>query len=191
MTHSYEATIIQLIKQDSMRLQALHCVQQLDFPQCYLAAGFVRNLAWDHLHQYKNPTPLNDLDVIYFDPEENDPEAFRKYEQLLNQKMPEMNWQVRNQARMHIRNGDEPYKNSLDAMSHWPEKETAVAVRKTGPDTYECLSSFGFESLFNLEVTLNPLRPRELFEQRVASKQWLSLWPLLIIRQDNNPLLYK
>ena len=44
MSPSYESIIIQLIKQDSMRLEALDCIRLLKLPQCYLAAGFVRNL---------------------------------------------------------------------------------------------------------------------------------------------------
>ncbi|MGI9283662.1 MAG: nucleotidyltransferase family protein [Endozoicomonas sp.] len=179
MSPSYESIIIQLIKQDSMRLEALDCIRLLKLPQCYLAAGFVRNLVWDHLHQYSQPTPLNDLDVIYFDPDEKNPEAFKYYESQLRQQHPELNWQVRNQARMHERNGDKPYQSSLDAMAHWPEKETAVAVRKTITGNFECIAAFGFESLFSLQVTHNPERSRELFEQRVSSKAWLSHWPLL------------
>ena len=45
--------IIQPIKQDKLRTDALNFVQQLDLPQCYLAAGFVSNMVWDSL-QYKN-----------------------------------------------------------------------------------------------------------------------------------------
>ncbi|WP_420895806.1 nucleotidyltransferase family protein [Vibrio ichthyoenteri] len=33
----------------------------------YLAVGFVRNLVRDSLYGITNPTPLNYLDIIYFD----------------------------------------------------------------------------------------------------------------------------
>lgn len=173
--------IIQLVKQDKLRVEALACVQQLDLPQCYLAAGFVRNLVWDCLHQKPVPTPLNDIDVIYFDSNEVDDEAYLKYELVLATNMPQVNWQVRNQAKMHIRNGDKPYRNVVDAMSFWPEKETAVAIRKVDSNHYECESAFGFESLFNLQVTYNPKRRRNIFDNRVKSKNWLVQWPMLKI----------
>ena len=37
-------SIVTLIKQDPLRMQILDCVAQLGLPQCYVAAGFVRNL---------------------------------------------------------------------------------------------------------------------------------------------------
>ncbi len=179
--------IIQLIEKDGLRLEALECARKLSLPQCYLAAGFVRNLVWDHLHHKPVSTPLNDVDVIYFDADELNQDKFREYELVLNELMPQLNWQVRNQAFMHIRNGDKPYKSSLDAMSYWPEKETAVAIRKLESGILQCVTVFGFESLFNLQVTYNPKRQRDIFEHRVKSKGWLELWPHLSIASDKVP----
>ena len=171
--------IIALVKQDELRLEALECVRLLDLPDCYIAAGFIRNLVWDHLHGMSSPTPLNDVDVIYFDNAEIDPELYLAYEQQLKVIMTSLNWQVRNQARMHERNGDPKYLNSVDAMSYWPEKETAVAIRKLENGCFECVSALGFESLFQCKVTYNPKRKREVFEKRVNSKGWLVHWPNL------------
>ncbi|EKN4607181.1 nucleotidyltransferase family protein [Vibrio parahaemolyticus] len=173
--------IVELIKQDPTRVEALNCVSELGLPQCYIAAGFIRNLVWDALHNFKVSTPLNDVDVIYFDPAETNPNAYLTYESQLRVCMPQLRWQVRNQAKMHERNGDNPYQNSLDAMSHWPEKETAVAIRQIGLNQYECVSAFGFESLFSYWVTHNAKRSRETFEKRVNSKGWLVQWPSLRI----------
>ena len=131
MASSEIIKIIKLVKQDKLRVEALECIQYLSLPQCYLAAGFVRNLVWDFLHQKLVPSPLNDMDVVYFDAHEVDDEMYLKYEAELTEQMPNVNWQVRNQAKMHIRNGDEPYQSIIDAMGFWPEKETAVAICKT------------------------------------------------------------
>ncbi len=173
--------IIELIKQDTIRVEALSYVSELGLPQCYIAAGFVRNLVWDSLHGFKVSTPLNDVDVIYFDPTEYNPNAYLEYEAQLKACMPQLNWQVRNQATMHERNGDNRYQSSVDAMSYWPEKETAVAVRQIGLSQYECVAAFGFETLFSYCVTYNPKRLREIFDNRVNSKGWLVRWPSLII----------
>jgi hypothetical protein len=169
----------QLLLNDSTRMRALECVRSLALPDCYIAAGFVRNLVWDHLHQKQNPTPLNDLDVVYFDPNELDEKTYLKYEAQLKALMPELNWQVRNQVNMHLRNGDKPYQNTLDAMSYWPEKETAVAARLNENNQIECISAFGFTSLFDGHITYNPKRTMTLFESRVESKDWLITWPQL------------
>lgn len=174
-----EDKLAQLLAEDPLRIQALECVRSLALPDCYIAAGFVRKLVWDRLHQKQNPTPLNDLDVVYFDPNELDEQAYLKYETQLNALMPELNWQVRNQAIMHLRNGDTPYQSTLDAMSYWPEKETAVAARLNEKNQIECFSAFGFESLFEGQITYNPKRTLMLFQSRVESKNWLITWPQL------------
>ena len=173
--------IINLVKRDQLRLRALECVRQLNLPQCYIAAGFVRNLVWDHLHQYQQTTALTDVDVIYFDSNEDRQSRYLTIEQELRQKMPELNWQVRNQAYMHQRNDDTPYTSTLDAMRFWPEKETAVAIRLISANTFECISAFGFDSLLNLQITHNTKRQLEVFEKRIESKNWLILWPKLSI----------
>jgi hypothetical protein len=181
MVQSELFKIIEFIQRDNLRLAALECITCLDLPQCYLAAGFVRNLVWDNLHHKLTPSALNDIDVVYYDPDEVDDDIYLKYEAELTSRMPQIKWQVRNQAKMHIRNGDRPYQSIVDAMSFWPEKETAVAIRKTVHDSYECISAFGFESLFTLQLTYNPKRNRDVFEARVKSKGWLIQWPRLIM----------
>ncbi|MCL1127331.1 nucleotidyltransferase family protein [Shewanella surugensis] len=173
--------IITWIKQDLMRLKALECAASLNLPDGYIAAGFVRNLVWDHLHKKSISTPLNDIDVIYFDDAALNSDNDKVMEAELVRLMPEVNWQVRNQALIHIRNGDRPYLNIRDAMRFWPEKETAVAIRQLESDTYECIAAFGFESLFQLLVTHNPNRSRDIFDERVSSKRWLTHWPQLTV----------
>ncbi|MDA0384421.1 nucleotidyltransferase family protein [Vibrio owensii] len=171
--------LVQLLLADPERMKAMECARSLALPDCYIAAGFVRNLVWDHLHHKPQPTPLNDLDIVYFDPNELDDKAALIYEAQLTAMMPEFNWQVRNQANMHLRNGDKPYQSTLDAMSYWPEKETAVAARLNEKKQIECISAFGFESLFEGQITYNPKRTLTLFQSRVESKNWLITWPQL------------
>lgn len=45
--------------------------------------------------------------------------------------------------------------------------------------SFECVASFGFESLFNLQLTHNPRRSKEVFENRINTKEWLANWPQL------------
>lgn len=176
--------IINWVKQDPLRVKALECVSTLNLPQGYIAAGFVRNLVWDHLHNKSELSLLNDVDVIYFDPDEDEEFTYKVYETELNRLMPGVNWQVRNQAKIHHRNGDMPYKSVLDAMSFWPEKETAVAIRQSEQGIFECLAAFGFTSLLNLQLTYNPKREKAVFEARVNTKYWLIKWPRLNIRDQ-------
>ena len=68
----------------------------------------MRNLAWDRLHGYSDTTPLADLDLIHFDPDDLDPEADLRIEHSLRGMTGHLPWSVKNQARMHLRNGDAP-----------------------------------------------------------------------------------
>lgn len=157
-------------------MQLLQAVQALRLPDCFIAAGFVRNMVWDELHDYPS-TPLNDVDVIYHDKQQHlVPEDIEK--KLANM-LPDLNWQVKNQAVMHSRNQDPAYQNSTDAMRYWPEKETAVGMRLNDSNQLELAAPFGVRSLLEGKLTHNPLRSKAVFEQRLASKQWLKIWPKL------------
>ena len=171
-------TIETMLRQDKPRMQQLQAVQTLQLPDCFVAAGFVRNMVWDALHDYP-PTPLNDVDVIYYD--EQLRIAPEDIEKTLTNALPDINWQVKNQAVMHHRNQDPAYQNSTDAMRYWPEKETAVGVRLVDNNQLELAAPFGVQSLLEGKLTHNPLRSKEVFEQRIASKQWLEKWPKLQI----------
>ena len=61
----YMKKVIELMTLDELRLNALKCVRLLDLPECFMAAGFVRNFVWDNLHYKSELTPLNDADVIF------------------------------------------------------------------------------------------------------------------------------
>ncbi|MDO6707518.1 nucleotidyltransferase family protein [Photobacterium sp. 1_MG-2023] len=173
-----EDQLRQWLRQDQERMQILAIVAALNLPQCYIGAGFVRNLVWDRLLGDSVTTPLNDVDVIYFDPTEETQETAWQIEAWLNQHHPHCVWQVRNQALMHTRHDDPPYQSTLDAIGYWVEQETAVAVRLEN-DTLAIISGFGLASLFAGHLTHNPRRPRAVFEARIAEKQWLTRWPML------------
>jgi hypothetical protein len=171
--------IQELILSDEKRMAALQAVSSLNLPDCFIAAGFVRNMVWDYLHGYIS-TPLNDVDLIYFEKAQSmDPDRIlEKLQQLL----PEFNWEVKNQVVMHLRNGDSPYSSSTDAMTFWPEKETAVGVRLVSGSVIEVVALFGLDSLFSGYITHNPKRSQAVFAERVQSKGWLQKWPQLKIR---------
>lgn len=171
-------SVCQLISHDLWRMQLLTAVAQLDLPQAYIAAGFVRNCVWDALHGYQT-SALNDVDVIFFD--QSDMADMRRQQAMLALQSvhPNVNWQIKNQALMHIRNGDPAYSDCEDAMCYWPEQETAVAVRLNVNNQLELLAPFGVEGLLAGRITHNVRRDIHLFQQRVATKQWLLHWPQL------------
>ncbi len=123
------AQLRSIIAADPVRMRVLHQVKGLGLPDCWVAAGFVRSAVWDYLHQRADFTPLSDIDVIWFEARAAGRASDVGIEACLRYSDGSLDWSVKNQARMHLRNGDQPYKSAADAMSHWPETATAVAVR--------------------------------------------------------------
>lgn len=173
-----------IIAADPVRWQILRLVQELELPDCWVAAGFVRSAIWNHLHQ-RSTSPLPpDIDVIWFDSERTSPDLDTHIEAALRRKDQTIDWSVKNQARMHLRNDDSPYSSAVDAMTHWPETATAVAVRLGVEGVVEVTAPLGLDDLFNLVV-----RPtakfqadkRQVYLNRLRSKNWLTTWPNLKI----------
>lgn len=83
---------------------------------------------------------------------------------------------------MHLRNADDPYLSATDAMRFWPETATAVGARM-GPDgSCEIAAPLGLEDLLGLIIrpTKNFVAlKRDVFDARVASKDWLKNYPKL------------
>lgn len=184
-----EHTIKEWIRSDQIRMSALRLASTLNLNDWCIAAGFVRNLVWDKLHDKETPTPLRDLDLVYFDSSSSGSASDRILERRLKN-LSNQPWSVKNQARMHARNDDVPYTSTVDAMSYWVEIETAVGATLSDSMEIEIIAPFGIENLFSNTVTMNPKRrkPAE-FCKRIKTKNWLSQWPKLTVSPDKAPCL--
>jgi hypothetical protein len=163
------------LKQDRMRMQALECVANLGPIDAWLAAGFVRNLVWDKLHG--TVSRLSDIDVIYYEPNDTSEVTDKAYEAKLVAAL-DLPWSVKNQARMHLKNNHQPYVSVSDAMSYWPEQQTALAVRLRAGEL-QLLNLFPLGPLLALELSPNPKSTPGVFESRLKAKNWLANYPLL------------
>lgn len=157
-------------------------VAALQLPQGRIAAGMVRNAVWDVLHQ-RAPSlhPRSDVDVIYFDPTQLSPEREVALEATLRVRHPEVVWQVRNQARMHLRNGDPAYCDCYDALRYFPEVATAVSARLVDDGSVLVDAPLGLADLFALVVRPTPhfANRLDVYRARLASKDWAQRWPKL------------
>jgi hypothetical protein len=178
----YVATLCAVIAGDKLRWRILGLVRSLRLPDSWIGAGFVRNAIWDHLHHYPASPPAGDVDVLWFDPRQADPDRDRALEMTLHRMDPSVTWSVKNQARMHLRNDDPPYASATDAMRHWPETATAVAVRRDDHDRCDVAAPLGLADLFGLLVRPTPSfgsAKRTIYDQRLQAKGWLTTWPRL------------
>lgn len=178
--HPLQQRLQALLRADTERLAMLTAVRQLNLPDALIAAGFVRNLVWDDLHGTK--TPLNDVDVVFFDKSDRDNQRQQAASAWLEQHYPGIHWQVKNQANMHLRHGHAPYQTTLEAMGFWPEQETAIGVALQQDDTLAVVSAFSLASLFAGHITFNRRSSLAAFKARIAKKNWLRLWPQLQVR---------
>jgi uncharacterized protein len=164
------------------RINMLEAVADLGLPDAWIAAGAVRNVAWDRLHDYAQSTPLTDVDVIWFDATRIGRGIETELEHRLAQRVPGVNWSVKNQARMHRRNGDPPYRDCFDAMRAWPETATGIAARLDPRGAIELYAAFGFDDLLSLRLRPTPrFAANPAFRARVESKRWLAIWPRLYL----------
>jgi uncharacterized protein len=178
-----QAQLIAWLRADAMRWDALAAVRSLNLFNGYIAAGFIRNCVWSQLHGFATGVP-DDVDVIWFDEAHAEAETDREFEAALRHMMPNLNWSVKNQARMHRRNNDAPYMSIADAMTHWPETATAIAVAQISDEKCEIVAPFGLGDLMELRLRPTPhfaVTKRAIFDARVAKKRWLERFPKLVL----------
>ena len=169
-------------------MQALQAVAQLGLPHCCIGAGAVRNLVWDALHGYAQPSALSDIDVAYFDAHDLLAESEVQLRQRLATLLPGMPWEVCNQARVHLWFEDEfgyavpPLLSLDDAIATWPEFATSVGIWLRPDGEIGIVAPHGLDDLFNMVVRHNPARiSLDGYAQRLASKDYAARWPRVTI----------
>ena len=109
---------------------------------------------------------------MWFDPLRSDETLDEDLEAELRLLEPSFDWSVKNQARMHARNGDMPYRSSGEAMRHWPEISAPCGLD---------------------DLTGGVLRPtprfaeaeQDAFLDRVKWRRWMDRWPKLTLSSDD------
>ncbi len=170
--------IARIIAQDPVGMKQLRAARTLGLPDWCIAAGFVRNRVWDHLHGISPPRPPADIDVLYYDKADLSKATEQAFEARLNARLPAP-WQVRNQARMHIPKDLPQHASTSDSMTCWLETVTAVGVRLEADDTLTVVAPLGTDDLLGLccRPTAFGHTRRHEYDARIASKRWAELWP--------------
>lgn len=168
-----------ILRRAPLRLHALSIVRSLALPDGAIGAGFIRAAVWDEISGFTAASAVDDIDVLYFDPQDLSAEHDAIIEERLREIDPALPWSVRNQARMHIRNGDAPYHSTEDALRFWLETPTCVAVRLDAEDRFEILAPYGLEDLFAMAIRPTPRGRvrRQEYVARLTGKRWLERWP--------------
>lgn len=183
---NYERQLTDIVCGDQIIMDVLRTARSLNLPDWWIGAGFVRNKVWDVLHAYTHPTPTTDVDVIYFNQDDISEVREKEYDRMLQDRQPEITWSTKNQARMHLHPfhlGEPPYTSSCDALAHWIETATCVAVTLDSNGKLIIAAPHGLDDLFNLTLRPCPYNQKDLetFHQRHRTKGWLKTWPKLTV----------
>jgi hypothetical protein len=178
----HEQLLIRFLRENERLMNDLHAARRLDLPQCFVAAGRIRNYVWDRLHGYEDRGKHHDIDVVYYDPDDLSEERDVTLEYELIRETGNEAWSVKNQARMHVRNGEAPYRSVADSLARWPETATAVGVMVDAGNAIAICAPHGLDDLFGMIVRQSPLfGDRTYVLERVRAKRWKEHWPLLTV----------
>ena len=171
--------IADIIAQDPVGMKQLRAARALALPDWCVAAGFVRNRVWDHLHDISPPREPPDIDVLYYDAADLSKEREVEYERRLDALLPGPLWQVRNQARMHVWKDVPQHRDTAESTTYWLETVTAVGVRLEADDSLTVIAPLGVDDLVNMHCRPTPFgrMRRHEYEARIAAKRWRELWP--------------
>lgn len=172
------ARVVDILQEDAAAMAQLRAVRSLMLPDWCIAGGFVRNRVWDVLTGQREVFAA-DTDVLFFDHADISRQRETALETELRATLPQVDWQVRNQARMHEFNGDPPYRDTAHAMTFWLETCTAVGARLLADDRMEIIAPLGLDDLLNLvfRPTASGRKHYAAYRQRIDTKPWRRRWP--------------
>lgn len=167
--------ILEIVQNSNRITSIIQTIKLINTENLMLTGGSLRNIVWNYLHYFTEEYELEDCDIIFYNPTN----LSRAYEKSIKDKLeyfnPDIKWSVKNQARMHIRNGHKPYNGIYCALSAFPETCSAVAIDRN----WNIISPYGLDDLLNLIVKPTPFcieNEIEVYNRRLSEKNWLEKW---------------
>ena len=179
--------VVALVRATPWFMAALRAGRSLGLTHWCIGAGALRTLVWDALHGLP-PTPLADVDLVYFCAADLSPERDAALQHRLAEQLPELPWEVTNQAGVHLwfercfGDAVEPLRSLEDALASWPEPATAVGVWLGDRDALHVIAPLGLDDLLSMRIRRNPARvSAETYRQRCESKRYVERWPRVVV----------
>ena len=179
--------ILDSVRKNPDMTAILIIIRNLGLKDSWLAAGSVRNFIWNLLSDKSPFDSETDVDVIFFDPDVSYEETLA-IENKLREDFPQYQWELKNQVYMHQHSPHtEPYVNSCDAMSKYPERCTAIGLRLHTDATLELFAPYGLVDILNFQVSPTPHffendDRMKLYQQRLSKKNWREKWKNLTFK---------
>ena len=182
-----KSEILDSFRENPDMMAILTIIRDLELKDSWLAAGSIRNFIWNLLSERLAFDRETDVDVIFFDPEVSYEETLA-IENKLREDFPQYQWELKNQVYMHQHSPHtEPYANSCDAMSKYPERCTAIGLRLHTDATLELFAPYGLEDILNFKVSPTPYfleneDRMKLYQKRLSKKNWREKWKNLTFK---------
>lgn len=165
-------------------MRALRAARAVGAPDWLITAGAVRDVVWEGLHGREVSGAPRDIDLAFFDPVDLTEERERATELHLRSQAPDLPWDVKNQAAVHLwypkvfGTEAEPFVSIMEAVATFPEVATCVGVRLLDDDDMFVVAPHGLDDLLRGICRHNPTRVSAAFYQgRLAAKDWRTRWP--------------
>jgi hypothetical protein len=189
------ARLERLVRASEWFMGVLDAARACGAPDCWVGTGALRDLVWDHLHGGFRPERVKDVDVAFFDPQDLRPERDQGVEDELVRRLPEVRWDAKNQAVVHLwyerRFGVpvRPLGSTADGVATWPETATAVALQLRRDGRLAILAPCGLSDLLDGVCRRKPRRVSvEEYRRRVNAKRIAERWPhVRVIDPDDEP----
>ena len=139
----------------------LKAVATVGLPDAWISAGTIRSAVWDVLHDRPVSTDWADVDVLFYDAADVSRER-----------------EAAAEARMHLKTGRPPYRDTEDGLRNFAETPTAVAIR-CHDGRVEILAPHGLDDLFDMvsRPVFTDDHMMGFYRARMTSKNWPARWP--------------
>ncbi|MGX7049159.1 hypothetical protein RU86_GL000385 [Lactococcus piscium] len=185
-----EAELKALLHDTPEIIAILNIINRLGLADAWLAAGTIRNLIWNYLSGLPLFDQQTDVDVVFFD-KLISYEQTRDIEASLQAAYPTYDWELKNQAHMHLHNPNtQPYLSACDAITRFPERCTAIGIKGSADGEITLFTPYGLSDILAFIVRPTPYfleSPEKLsiYQARLAKKNWQEKWPKVTILQGN------
>jgi hypothetical protein len=193
--NSHEAELQRIVRDSDWLMSILEAVRECGLPDWLVGGGVLYKLVWNRLHGYAETAYINDVDVVFFDPGDLSPERERRIERDLSARRPDVPWEAKNQAAVHLWYAQKfgyavlPLRSTEEGVGANPGTATAVGVRLLADDDLYIAAPLGLSDLFELVLRHNPQRVTpELFHRWVVEKGIQEKWPKVTVIEEARPV---
>lgn len=176
-----------IIRDEPTLMGVLRTIRDLGIPDAWLVSGAIYNCVWNSLTGRPALYGVNDIDIIYFDPDlswEAEDRVIKAVEAALGG-LP-VPVQPRNQARVHLWFEDKfgvpfaPLSHARESLLRYASRTHAVAARLDADEALTLDAPFGLDDMFAFRVTPNPATDNRQTHERKGARI-RSVWPEVTI----------